>query len=107
MTTETREARDQLIEDFKKVIDDAEELLKVTANETSGKIGAVRERAEKNLREAHRRLRSLENDIVTRTKTRTKAAAKATGQLVHENPWQAVAIAGAVGLLFGMLSRRR
>ncbi|MCW8903824.1 DUF883 family protein [Sedimenticola sp.] len=103
MTTETQEARDQLIEDFKKVIEDAEELLKFTANETGGKIGAVRERAEENLREARRKLNALEGDLIAKT----KAAAKATGQLVHENPWQAVAIAGAVGLLLGMLSGRR
>ena len=103
MATETIEARDQLIEDFKKVINDAEELLKVTANETGGKIGAVRERAEANLREARRKLDLLENDLINQT----KAAAKATDQLVRENPWQAVAIAGAVGLLFGMLSGRR
>lgn len=103
MATETKEARDQLIEDFKKVINDAEELLKVTANETSGKIGAVRERAEANLREARRKLEVLENDLITQT----KAAAKATDQLVHDNPWQAVAVAAVVGLLFGMLGRRR
>lgn len=103
MATETQEARDQLIEDFKKVIDDAEELLKVTANETSGKVGEVRERAEANLREARRKLKVMENDLITQT----KAAAKATDQLVHENPWQAVAIAAGVGLLFGMLSGRR
>jgi ElaB/YqjD/DUF883 family membrane-anchored ribosome-binding protein len=78
-------------------------LLKVTANETGGKIGAVRERAEANLREARRKLDLLENDLINQT----KAAAKATDQLVRENPWQAVAIAGAVGLLFGMLSGRR
>lgn len=103
MATETQEARDQLIEDFKKVIDDAEELLKVTANETSGKVGEVRERAEANLREARRKLKVMENDLITQT----KAAAKATDQLVHENPWQAVAIAAGVGLLFGLLSGRR
>jgi len=103
MATETREARDQLIEDFKKVINDAEELLKATANETSGKIGAVRERAEANLREARRKLAVLENDLIIQT----KAAAKATDQLVHENPWQAVAVAAVVGVLFGMLGRRR
>ncbi len=103
MVTETKEARDQLIEDFKKVINDAEELLKVTANETGGKIGAVRERAEANLREARRKLDVLENDLITQT----KAAAKATDQLVHENPWQAVAVAAVVGLLFGMLGGRR
>lgn len=103
MTTETQETRDQLIEDFKKVIGDAEELLKATANETSGKVGEVRERAEANLREARRKLQVMENDLVTQT----KAAAKATDKLVHENPWQAVAIAAGVGLLFGMLSGRR
>jgi ElaB/YqjD/DUF883 family membrane-anchored ribosome-binding protein len=103
MATETQEARDQLIEDFKKVIDDAEELLKVTANETSGKVGEVRERAEANLREARRKLKVMENDLITQT----KAAAKATDQLVHENPWQAVAIAAGVGVLFGLLSGRR
>ncbi len=103
MTAETQEARDQLIDDFKKVIGDAEELLKVTANETGGKIGAVRERAEANLREARRKLQVMENDLITQT----KAAAKATDLLVHENPWQAVAIAAGVGLLFGMLSSRR
>lgn len=103
MTTETQASRDRLVEDFKKVIDDAEELLKVTAHETTGKIGAVRERAEENLRVARRKLDTLENDLIIQT----KAAAKATDQLVHENPWQAVAIAAGVGLLFGMLSSRR
>ncbi len=103
MTTDTQESRDQLIEDFKKVIEDAEELLKVTANETGGKIGAARERADNNLREARRKLKALEGDVIVRTRT----AARATGQLVHENPWWAMAIAGAVGLLIGILSGRR
>lgn len=103
MNTETQTARDQLVEDFKKVIADAEELLNVTANETSGKIGAVRERAEANLREARRKLQLLENDLLAQG----KAAVKATDLLVHENPWQAVAIAAGVGLLFGILSSRR
>ena len=103
MATKTQTARDQLVDDFKKVIDDTEELLKVTANETGGKIGAVRERAEESLREARRKLNTMEGDLVIQT----KAAAKATDELVHENPWQAVAIAAGIGLLFGMLSSRR
>ena len=103
MATNTQTARDQLVDDFKKVIDDTEELLKVTASETGGKIGAVRERAEANLREARRRLNELEGDL----EVRTRAAARATNELVHENPWQSIAIAGGIGLLIGMLSSRR
>lgn len=103
MTTEKAQAYgDQLVEDFKKVMSDAEELLKATAHETTGKVGALRERAEENLREARRKLHVLEKDLLAQT----KAAAKATDRLVHENPWQSVAIAAGVGLLFGMLSRR-
>ena len=60
-----------------------------------GKIGAVRERAEENLRAARRKLDALENDLMIQT----KAADKVTDQLVHENTWQAVAISGSVGFL--------
>lgn len=104
MTTETQQmARDRLIEDFKKVIGDAEELLKITANETGGKISAVRARTEENLREVRRKLETMEDDLITQT----RAAASATDQFVRENPWQAIAVAAAAGLLFGMLSGRR
>ena len=34
-------------------------------------------------------------------------AARATDQLVHENPWQSVGVAAAVGFLLGMLIHRR
>jgi len=103
MTIETQEVRDHLIEDFKKVVSDAEELLKATASETGGKIGELRVRAEANLREARRKLQVMEHDLIMQT----KAAAKATDQLVHENPWQAVAIAAGAGLLLGILTGRR
>lgn len=103
MTSETQVARDRLVEDFKTVMHDAEELIKATANQTGDKIGAVRARAEESLREARRKLGEMESNVVGRT----KAAAKATDQLVHENPWQSVAVATAVGFLLGMLISRR
>lgn len=103
MTTETQEARDRLIADFKTVIQDAEELIKATSNQTGEKIGAVRERAEENLRVARRKLTEMENNIVDRT----KAAAKATDQLVHDKPWESITLATAVGVMLGMLISRR
>lgn len=103
MATETQAARDKLVEDFKVVIQDAEELLKATASQTGDKITAVRARAEENLREARRRLSEMEGTLIERT----RAAAKATDELVHENPWKSVAVGTAVGFLLGMLSSRR
>lgn len=103
MTTEAQVTRDRLIEDFKTVMHDAEELLKATANQTGEKIGGVRARAEESLREARRKLGEMESNLIGRT----KAAAKATDQLVHDNPWQSIALATAVGLMLGMLISRR
>ena len=103
MTTETQDSRDQLIEDFKKVIHDAEELIKATANQTGDKVGEVRHRAEESLKEARRKLNDMEDSVVARTKT----AVKATDQLVHDKPWQSVAVASAVGVVLGMLIGRR
>lgn len=103
MSTETQSSRDRLIADFKTVIQDAEELIKATASQTGDKVAAVRARAEENLKVARTKLSEMENDLITRG----KAAAKATDQLVHDKPWQSVAIASAVGVMLGMLISRR
>ena len=103
MNAESQNARDRLVQDFHTVIQDAEDLLKATAGQTGEKIEAVRARAEENLRKARARLDELQVDVMERT----KAAAKATDQLVHENPWQSVALATAVGFLVGIMTGRR
>jgi ElaB/YqjD/DUF883 family membrane-anchored ribosome-binding protein len=38
---------------------------------------------------------------------KTKVAAKATDEFVQENPWKSVGIAGAVGVVIGMLIARK
>ena len=103
MNTETQDAKDRLVEDFKAVVHDAEELVKATANQTGDKIGAARARAEESLRVARHKLSELEGNLLGRT----KAAAKATDHLVHENPWQSITVATAVGVMLGMLISRR
>lgn len=103
MSTETQITRDKLIEDFKAVIKDTEDLIKATASQTGDKVATVRLRAEENLREARRKLDEMGNDVVARS----KAAVKATDDLVHEKPWQSVAFATAVGVMLGMLISRR
>ena len=103
MTTETQNSRDKLVEDFKTVIQDAEELLKITASQTGDKVTAVRARAEENLRAVQHKLDEMGSDVVTRG----KAAVKATDDLVHEKPWQSVGLAAAVGVMIGMLISRR
>jgi ElaB/YqjD/DUF883 family membrane-anchored ribosome-binding protein len=103
MTSETRAARDRLTEDLKAVLRDTEELLKATAGQTGEKIGAVRARAEENLREVRRKLGEMEDELVEQA----KSAARATDDLVHEKPWQSIAVAAGVAFLIGLLAGRR
>jgi ElaB/YqjD/DUF883 family membrane-anchored ribosome-binding protein len=100
---ETQAAKERVIRDFKAVVTDTEELLKATANQTGDRITAARARMEESLAATKKQLAELEENMVEKA----KAAAQATDQLVHENPWKSVGIAAAVGLLLGMLIHRR
>ena len=100
---ETQVAKDKLVADFKAVVSDAEELLKATANQTGERAQAARARIEESLGEARERLASLQEDLLGRS----REAARATNQLVHDNPWQSVAVAAGVGFLLGLIIGRR
>lgn len=93
----------QLVSDIKSVISDAEDMLGATADQTGEKIASLRARIEVRLRDARLRLTDAEDLLVTKT----KAAARATDDYVHESPWIAVGIAAGVGVLVGLIISRR
>lgn len=93
----------QLVSDIKSVISDAEDMLGATADQTGEKIASLRARIEVRLRDARLRLADAEDLLVTKT----KAAARATDDYVHESPWTAVGIAAGVGVLVGLIISRR
>ena len=94
---------DQLVEDLKTVMQDAEALIKATSSQTGEKIQEVRARAEESLRDAKARLTQLEDEALRRA----REVADATEEYVRENPWQSVGIAAGIGLLLGVLISRR
>ena len=100
---EERVTRAKLMEDLRVVVADAEELLKATANQTGERIAAARAKAEESLKAAKARLAEEKAAVVART----KAAAKTTEDYVRGNPWMAVGIALAFGLVLGILAARR
>jgi ElaB/YqjD/DUF883 family membrane-anchored ribosome-binding protein len=95
--------KEKLVSDIMLVIGDAEELLNATASQAGEKITAARARVQESLKGAKKRL--AEAGGVAADKA--KVAARATDEFVHENPWQAVGIAAAVGCILGMLISRR
>ena len=95
--------KQKLVSDLKVVISDTEELLRATAGSAGDKVGELRERIGLRLRDAKERLIDLEVAAVDKT----KAAARATDDFVHEEPWKAVGVAAALGLALGVLIGRR
>jgi ElaB/YqjD/DUF883 family membrane-anchored ribosome-binding protein len=95
--------KEQLIDDFKVVVADAEALLKATANQGGEKLAEVRAKAEESLRVAKHKMAEAQAALLVKT----KAAAKATDVYVHENPWRSVGVAAGVGLVIGLLIGRR
>lgn len=93
----------QLVSDIKSAISEAEDLLGATADQTGEKIANLRVRIEARLRDARQRLSEAEAVLVTKT----RAAARATDDYVHESPWTAVGVAAGVGLLVGLIIGRR
>lgn len=93
---------EKLMHDMRAVVTDAEELLRATAGQAGEKVAAARERIQANLAVAKDKLIDAEHAMAEKT----KQAAKATDEYVHENPWKAVGIAAGVGLVVGLLISR-
>ena len=93
----------QLIDDFKRVVADAEALLKATASYSGGELDELRAKTEKSLKTVKASLADERDALLVRTKD----AAKAADTYIHENPWQALGVAAGVGLVVGLLTGRR
>jgi len=95
--------KQKIVSDMKVVVADAEEILRATAGAAGEKVSELRERIQDRLRDAKIRLADAEAALLDKT----KAAARATDDFVHENPWKAVGIAAGIGLLLGVIIGRR
>lgn len=95
--------KDQLINEFKTVVADAEALIKATANTGDAQLAELRAKAEESLRIAKAKMIDIQTEVVART----KAAARATDDYVHENPWRSIGFAASLGVVVGLLISRR
>jgi ElaB/YqjD/DUF883 family membrane-anchored ribosome-binding protein len=95
--------KERLVSDMKLVITDAEEILRATAGAAGENPTELRERITIRLRDAKERLADAEAALLDKT----KAAARATDDFVHNEPWKAVGVAAALGLALGVLIGRR
>jgi ElaB/YqjD/DUF883 family membrane-anchored ribosome-binding protein len=111
----TGSRKEQLLEEFNTIVAETERLLKtvtpssaVASGPAGGEPGALEPAGagttlDENLKAARERLEQLEDLVLQRS----KAAAQATDTYVRAHPWQAVGIAAGIGLVIGLLLRRR
>ena len=97
------QTRDQIVDQFSSVLSEAESLLSKATHETGEKAKDLRSQAEARLLSAKLKLQELQGQAVDRAKD----AARVTDDYVHENPWQAIGVAAAVGFVAGLLMNRR
>jgi ElaB/YqjD/DUF883 family membrane-anchored ribosome-binding protein len=94
---------DKLVADLKAVVVDAEELLKVTADQVGEGAATAKQRLSARLQAVRQQLSHAEQAAIEKA----RAAARNTDQYVHGHPWPAVGIGAGVGLLLGLLIGRR
>jgi ElaB/YqjD/DUF883 family membrane-anchored ribosome-binding protein len=97
------QVRDKLSEDLAQAIDDAEELIRLTAEQTGERVAAVRDRAKASLARARMELGRVHADAAERA----KRAASSVDDYVHANPWKALGVVGVLGMVVGALIARR
>jgi ElaB/YqjD/DUF883 family membrane-anchored ribosome-binding protein len=94
-----QEANQRLAGDLRRVVRDAEDLLKATAGDAGEKVKEVRSRLATALDSAKATYEHVQD--------RTVQAAKATDQVIREHPYESIGAAFGVGLLIGVLVGRR
>jgi ElaB/YqjD/DUF883 family membrane-anchored ribosome-binding protein len=96
-------AQDKLISSVKLSLNDAEALLREAASATGERATQLREQALASLKQTREALYDAQDEVLAQG----RRAVRATDEYVHDNPWQAIGVAGMAGLLLGVLLSRR
>ena len=99
MERDAEQAKQKLVADVRAVARDAEELLRMTADDLSEKTRELRVRLGATLEAARETCKKMEAAAVE--------GVKATDRVIHDYPYQALGAAFGVGVILGVLLKRR
>lgn len=92
-----------LISGFQMVVNDAEDLIKATANYSATGYAKARGKLKDGLTQARSKLVDAQADLTDRA----QQVGEVTQRYVIANPWTSLAIVGSVGVVVGLLMKRR
>jgi ElaB/YqjD/DUF883 family membrane-anchored ribosome-binding protein len=100
---EFNRTKGKMVDDFKSIVSDADELLQATTKVSGEGFNLARAKFAEKLKTAKASLVDAEHMVVDKA----KHAATATDDYVKGNPWTAVGVAAGIGLLIGFLAAKR
>ena len=94
--------KQKIIEDIKMLLNDSEELLRLSATLPGEGVDALRTR----LRDHVDTARNALEDAQANAQSRYRAGVDCTEKYVRDNPWQALGVAAGIGFFVGILISR-
>ena len=90
-------------DEWQRLVADVEDLVKKVANVDDDEIAEIRSKVEHTLADA----KVSAGAGIEAVRERAEDASEATDLYVRENPWAAIGIAAAVGIIIGFVAGRR
>lgn len=95
-------ARRRLANDLKLLIEDVQELIAITADQTGERLSSLRTNVQNKLEEVKSHLAQEESALLDKTRQTAENAV----QYVEKNPWSTLAVALGIGLIAAGLALR-
>lgn len=89
--------------EWRNLVADVEDLVKKVANVDDAEIAEIRGKVEETLAKA----KTTVDDGAAAVRARAGEVSEATDEYVRENPWAAIGIAAAIGIVIGFVAGRR
>jgi ElaB/YqjD/DUF883 family membrane-anchored ribosome-binding protein len=89
--------------EWKNLVTDVEDLIKKVANVDDAEIAEIRAKVQDTLARA----KSSASAGIAAVRGRATEVSESTDEYVHENPWAAIGVAAAVGIIIGFVAGRR
>ncbi len=103
MSKEFDKKREELLNEIRDILTNAEELFDEKSEAGAEELKKLKTRLSSRMEKAKHQFDALQEETVAGA----KQVIKQTDELVHDNPYKAVGVAGVIGLLLGVLISKK